>query len=105
RMMVVAFWLMALALFALATWAGRQLGLIPIVSQLLLATFGLPLLMLFWIEPPVWLKSLYGLAFAIVLGQILSDVIDLRLDRQSLKIAVPSFLVPFLSGLACAAWL
>lgn len=36
-MMVVAFWLMALALFALATWAGRQLGLIPIVSQLLLA--------------------------------------------------------------------
>ncbi|MGQ3820908.1 sodium:proton antiporter [Pseudomonas alliivorans] len=115
-MMVLAFWAMALSLFALATWAGQRLGLIPIVSQLLLATCGLPLLMLLWIEPhwqlsgaqlvsPVWLKSLYGLAFAVVLGQILSEVIDVKLDRQSLKIAVPSFLVPFLAGIACAIWL
>ncbi|CAM3276251.1 sodium:proton antiporter [Pseudomonas floridensis] len=115
-MMVLAFWIMALALFALATWVGQRLGLIPIVSQLLLATFGLPLLMLMWIEPhwqlsgaqlvsPVWLKSLYGLAFAVVLGQILSEVIDVKLDRQSLKIALPGFFVPFLAGLACAFWL
>ena len=34
-----------------------------------------------------------------------SDVIDLRLDRQSLKIALPSFAVPFACGLACAVWL
>ncbi|MBC3957250.1 cation:proton antiporter [Pseudomonas triticifolii] len=115
-MMVVMFWFMALGLFALATWAGQRVGLIPIVSQLLLATFGLPLLMLLWIEShwqlngaqlvsPVWLKSLYGLAFAVVLGQILSEVIDVKLDRQSLKIALPSFFVPFLSGVACAVWL
>jgi hypothetical protein len=114
--MIVLFWLMALLLFAAATHLGRHLGLIPIVSQLLLATFGLPLLMLFWIEPhwqlsgaqlvsPVWLKTLYGLAFAVVLGHILSDVIDVRIDRQSLKIAVPSFAVPFIAGLACAVWL
>ncbi|MBX8475034.1 sodium:proton antiporter [Pseudomonas cichorii] len=115
-MMTLLFWLIALLAFALATRAGQRLGLIPIVSQLLLATFGLPLLMLFWIEPhwqlsgaqlvsPVWLKTLYGLAFAIVLGHILSDVIDARLDRQSLKVAIPSFLVPFVAGLACALWL
>lgn len=115
-MMVALFWLLALLLFALATRLGRYVGLIPIVSQLLLATFGLPLLMLFWIEPqwqlsgaqlvaPVWLKTLYGLSFALLLGHILSDVIDLRMDRQSLKIAVPSFCVPFCCGLACAFWL
>jgi hypothetical protein len=114
--MVALFWLLALLLFALATRLGRYVGLIPIVSQLLLATFGLPLLMLFWIEPqwqlsgaqlvaPVWLKTLYGLSFALLLGHILSDVIDLRMDRQSLKIAVPSFCVPFCCGLACAFWL
>lgn len=114
--MVVGFWLMALALFAVATRIGRHFGLIPIVSQLLLASFGLPLLMYFWIEPgwqlsgaeliaPVWLKDLYSLSFALLLGHILSDVIDLRLDRQSVKIAVPSFAVPFASGLAAAAWL
>lgn len=112
-MMIAAFWLLALVLFNLATWAGRRLGLIPIVSQLLLATFGLPLLMSFWVEPhwhlagahlvsPTWLKTLYGLAFAIVLGHILSDVIEVRLDRQSLKVAVPSFLVPFVTGVGCS---
>ncbi|WP_223414644.1 MULTISPECIES: sodium:proton antiporter [unclassified Pseudomonas] len=115
-MMVVLFWAMALALFAVATRVGRHFGLIPIVSQLLLATVGLPLLMYFWIEPqwhlsgatlvaPIWLKNLYSLSFALLLGYILSDVIDLRLDRQSLKIALPSFCIPFAGGLATAIWL
>lgn len=115
-MMVILFWAMALALFAVATRVGRHFGLIPIVSQLLLATLGLPLLMYFWIEPqwqlsgaalvaPIWLNSLYSLSFALLLGYILSDVIDLRLDRQSLKIALPSFCVPFACGLATAIWL
>ncbi|MHC8404602.1 sodium:proton antiporter [Pseudomonas sp. TMB3-21] len=115
-MMVILFWAMALALFAIATRVGRHFGLIPIVSQLLLATLVLPLLMYFWIEPqwqlsgaalvaPIWLKSLYSLSFALLLGYILSDVIDLRLDRQSLKIALPSFCVPFACGLATAIWL
>lgn len=114
--MVAAFWVMALVLFAVATRVGRHFGLIPIVSQLLLATFGLPLLMYFWIEPgwqlsgadlisPGWLKNLYSLSFALLLGHILSDVIDLRLDRQSLKIALPSFCIPFACGLATAVWL
>ncbi|SEM85651.1 hypothetical protein SAMN04487857_1064 [Pseudomonas sp. ok272] len=115
-MMIALFWLMALALFAIATRIGQRLGLIPIVSQLLLATFGLPLLMVFWIEPhwqlsgaelvsPTWLKNLYSLGFALLLGHILSDVIDLKLDRQSLKIALPSFSIPFACGLATALWL
>lgn len=115
-MMTLVFWLLALALFALATRVGRQSGVIPIVSQLLLASIGLPLLMLLWIGPhwhlsgaqlvaPTWLKGLYSLSFALLLGHILSDVIDLRLDRQSVKIALPSFLVPFACGLACAVWL
>ncbi|MHC8316564.1 cation:proton antiporter [Pseudomonas sp. LB3P31] len=115
-MMIALFWLMALALFALATHVGRRFGLIPIVSQLLLATVGLPLLMYFWVEPgwqlsgaqlisPTWLKNLYSLSFALLLGHILSDVIDLRLDRQSLKIALPSFCIPFACGLATAVWL
>jgi len=115
-MMVAVFWGMALALFAVATRVGRHFGLISIVSQLLLASFILPLLMYFWIEPgwqlsgadliaPDWLKNLYSLSFALLLGHILSDVIDLRLDRQSVKIALPSFAVPFACGLATAYWL
>ncbi|MGF0241431.1 hypothetical protein ACQR3P_19460 [Rhodococcus sp. IEGM1300] len=115
-MMILLFWVMALAMFAVATHLGRHFGLIPIVSQLLLATFGLPLLMYLWIEPgwhlsgallisPIWLKNLYSLGFALLLGHILSDVIDLKLDRQSLKIALPSFCIPFACGLSTAIWL
>ena len=84
-MLTLLFWLMALALFAGATRVGRHFGVIPIVSQLLLASIGLPLLMLLWVEPhwqlsgaqlvtPGWLKTLYSLSFALLLGHILSDV-------------------------------
>jgi len=113
---ILAFWALALMLFALATRLGRKVNLIPIVSQLLMATFGVPLLMLVWVEPgwqltgaqlvaPIWLKTLYGMSFALVLGHILSDVIDVRLDRQSLKVAIPSFCLPLLCGVACATWI
>ncbi|MFD2640603.1 sodium:proton antiporter [Pseudomonas japonica] len=115
-MSIVLFWALALSLFLIAGEIGRRLGLISIVSHLLLATLGLPLLMLLWVGPhwqltgaeliaPAWLKTLYGLSFALLLGHILSDVVELKVDRQSLKIALPSFLVPFVCGLACGALL
>jgi hypothetical protein len=113
-MTIALAWLALLALFALATWMGKRLRLIPIVSQLLLATLGLPLLML-WTAPlgfganellaPAWLEPLYGVAFCLLLGHILSDVVDLQLEPGSLQIALPSFFVPFFCGLACAFWL
>lgn len=113
-MTIVLAWLALLALFALATWLGKHLRLIPIVSQLLLATLGLPLLML-WTTPlglgarellaPVWLEPLYGVAFCLLLGHIPSDVVDLQLEPGSLQIALPSFFIPFFCGLACAFWL
>jgi hypothetical protein len=113
-MSIALCWLVLLGLFAVVTWLGRRLRLLPIVSQLLLATLGLPLLLL-WSTPqgfgaaellaPDWLALLYGLAFALVLGYILSEVIDLDLDASSVKIALPSFFLPFFCGLACALWL
>ncbi|RJG13156.1 sodium:proton antiporter [Pseudomonas cavernicola] len=115
-MSTALFWLALLALFAGATWLGTRVKLIPIVSQLLLASLGIPTLLLFWVEPhwqlsaaqllaPTWLQALYGLSFALLLGHILSDVIDLELSPQSLKIALPSFALPFCCGLGCALWL
>lgn len=113
-MSITLYWLGLLALFAGVTWLGRHLRVIPIVSQLLLATLGLPLLLL-WSTPQGfgadellaldWLALLYGVAFVLVLGQILSEAVDLDLDAGSLKIAVPSFFLPFFCGLACALWL
>lgn len=110
------FWAMVLCLFALASVLGKRLGLIPIVCQLLLATLVLPPLMMLWIEPhwgldgatlvaPGWVKALYGCSFALLLGHILTDVVELRADGQALKLALPSFLLPFACGLACAVWM
>nr|WP_249186637.1 sodium:proton antiporter [Pseudomonas sp. KB-10] len=93
---------------------GRRL--IPIVGQLLVAALAIPALLLLWAEPhlhlsaaellaPGWLDLAYGLCFALLLGYILSDVIDLDLSPACVKIALPSFLVPMLAGLAYSLWL
>ncbi|QLF94296.1 sodium:proton antiporter [Pseudomonas sp. ABC1] len=114
-MTVLLFWCLALALYALVGLLGGK-RLVPIVGQLLVASLAIPALLLGWVEPhwqlgtsdllaPQWLDLLYGLCFALLLGYILSDVIDLDLNTACLKIALPSFLVPLLAGLACAFWL
>lgn len=112
---MLLFWLLVLALFAAATWLGPRVGLASIISQLLMAAAGLPLLMLLWAEPH-WqlsaadllqsgpLQLLYGLSFALLLGYILADVVDLDLSPMSVKIALPSFFVPFFCGLGCGLW-
>lgn len=114
-MTVALFWLLALAIYALvAVIGGRRL--IPIVGQLLVAALAIPALLLLGAEPhwqlsasdllaPDWLNLAYGLCFALLLGYILSDVIDLDLSPACVKIALPSFLVPMLAGLACSLWL
>lgn len=115
-MQTLTFWLAVLALFALATRVGRRFGMIPVVSQLLAAIACLTPLAL-WLAEPVWgvsaaqlthapaIELLYGVCFALLLGHILGDVVDLRVDSRSLRIALPSFAVPFCCGVACAAWL
>lgn len=114
-MSVLAFWLLALAIYALVALLGGK-RLIPIVGQLLVAAIAIPALLLGWVEPhwqlsasdllaPSWLNLAYGLCFALLLGYILSDVVDLDLSPACVKIALPSFLVPMLAGLACSLWL
>ncbi|MGK4362906.1 sodium:proton antiporter [Ectopseudomonas chengduensis] len=114
-MTVALFWLLALAIYALVAVVGGR-RLIPIVGQLLVAALAIPALLLLWAEPhwqlnandllaPDWLNLAYGLCFALLLGYILSDVIDLDLSPACVKIALPSFLVPMLAGLACSLWL
>lgn len=113
-MLTLLFWLAIPPLFALAVVGGRRLHLLPIVSQLLVAGLLLPLLFValqaqgFEVRTLVntpWLRPLYDIAFALLLGHILSDVIDLDVSRESLKIALPSFAVPLAGGMASAWWL
>lgn len=114
-MTVLLAWALLLALFPLAARLGRRLRLAPIVSQLLLAALGIPALVALFGPPlaverqdlltPGWLRPLYDLAFALLLGHILADVAQLRPQAASLRLALPSFLLPFACGLATAVWL
>lgn len=113
-MLTLLFWLAIPPLFALAVIGGRRLRLLPIVSQLLLAGVALPMLfvLLQWqgfevrtLVSASWLRPLYDIAFALLLGHILSEVIDLDVSPESLKIALPSFAVPLACGAASAWWL
>jgi hypothetical protein len=114
-MSVLGFWLLVLLLYALISWLGRRV-LIPIVAQLLVASLLIPALLLLWVEPhwhlsaarllaPAWVDLLYSLCFALLLGYILGDVIDVTFSLDSLKIALPSFLLPLLAGVACSFWI
>lgn len=107
--MIAGGWLLLLSGFALVTLLCRRLGAMPILCQLLLA-LALPLLSLTALQPaallqPGWVHWLYSLSFALVMGAILADIADSRLSLNSLKIALPSFAVPFVCGLLCAGWL
>ncbi len=51
-----------------------------------------------------WLKLLYACSFTLLLGCILADIADTKLSIDSIKIALPSFVVPFVCGVLCA-WL
>lgn len=107
--MIAGGWLLLLAGFALVTRVCRRLGSMPILWQLLLA-LALPLLSLTELQPaallqPRWVQGLYSLCFAWVMGAILADIADSRLSLNSLKIALPSFVVPFVCGVLCASWL
>lgn len=106
-------WLVLLLLFAGLTLTLRKIGVLPIVTQLCAALL-LPILMLYLpdsvmphyaeLTSGAWLKLLYASCFTLLLGCILTDIADTKLSLDSLKIALPSFVVPFICGVLCA-WL
>lgn len=111
--MTVAIWLVLLLLFAGLTLALRKLGVLPIVTQLCAALL-LPFVLLYLpdsaqayypeLTTGAWLKLLYACCFTLLLGCILADIADTKLSVDSLKIALPSFALPFICGLLCAWW-
>lgn len=111
--MTAFIWLLLLLLFAGLTLALRKLGILPVVSQLCAALL-LPVLALYLPDAAMadydkltsgaWLKLLYASCFTLLLGCILADIADTKLSMDSIKIALPSFVVPFVCGVLCA-WL
>lgn len=111
--MSVVLWLGLLLLFAGFTLALRKLGILPIVSQLC-AALMIPVLVLYLPESAApyhqnlitgaWPKFIYAGCFTLLLGCILADIAETKLSMDSVKIALPSFAVPFVCGVFCAWW-
>ncbi|MDY0206288.1 MAG: sodium:proton antiporter [Pseudomonas sp.] len=106
-------WLALLLLLAGLTLTLRKLGVLPIVTQLCAALL-LPVLVFYLpdsaaqyydnLTAGAWLKLIYASCFTLLLGCILTDIADTKLSMDSVKIALPSFVVPFVCGVICA-WL
>lgn len=108
-------WFFILSLLAIITIMGKKWGFLPIIIQLVAVLIIAPLMNL-WVAPHFHLnihtlffndtvKILYGMNFSILFASILSDVIDIKIELSSLKIAMPSFVIPFFSGMGLAAYI
>lgn len=106
--MIYLVWLSLMVGMIIFTIIGKKLNIIPIITQLLLAILLLPIVN-YSIFPTLninvseflndgVIKSIYIFNFAMLFGYILSDVIDLKYESKVLKISLPSFFVPFISG-------
>lgn len=106
--MIYLVWLSLMVGMIIFTIIGKKLNIIPIITQLLLAILLLPIvnysifptlnIELFEFLNDGVIKSIYIFNFAMLFGYILSDVIDLKYESKVLKISLPSFFVPFISG-------
>lgn len=106
--MIYLVWLLLMVGMIIFTIIGKKLNIIPIITQLLLAILLLPIVN-YSVFPIIninvseflndgIIRSIYIFNFALLFGYILSDVIDLKYESKVLKISLPSFFVPFISG-------
>lgn len=107
-MVIYLVWLLLMVGMIIFTIIGKKLNIIPIITQLLLAILLLPIVN-YSVFPIIninvseflndgIIRSIYIFNFALLFGYILSDVIDLKYESKVLKISLPSFFVPFISG-------
>lgn len=83
----------------------KKLGVINIVSQLLMAMLFAPLLMIKFPEFNIFniakseiVKEIYNFAFVFLMTYILHDNVDCKYQKKDIKLVLPSFFIPFLSG-------
>lgn len=109
------FWTTVLGSYALLSIFIRHLSRGNIMNmsiQLLMAGLLLPCLYTLFTHIPdfshitspqslisdTWFKEFYLVNFILILGFIIADIADCKLETKSIKIAIPSFGIPMLAG-------
>lgn len=112
--MIYSIWFTLLIAFGLMTWLAHKKAVMPIIIQLSLCLLFLPIIV--YIVLPYYalnvqvflapeIKVFYTLNFAVLFAYILSDAVDLKPNKEVLLISLPSFLLPFMTGVALATYL
>lgn len=111
-MSLILFLLLSAMLFSMAVIIGQKNKIIPIVMQLMVAILAVPLITFLFSKNGVAISSLinsneyighfYKFNFAILIGFILLECIDGKIHKGNIKIALGSFIVPFICGLVFA---
>lgn len=110
--MLLLFFTLIATCYIVAILLGKRAGVVPIVMQLLVATFMVPLVTYTFslygssissevLSNPAT-RTFYDITFAIILTYILSEAIDKSISKKSIKIALSSFIIPFTCGLVMA---
>lgn len=112
-MMYVIFILSILAINIVLVTLGKKLNIINIVMQLVgamiitpILTINYPELQLQTIASSDIVKRIYDICFVILIAYILHDSIDCKYQKRDMKLVIPSFFIPFISGFICSIlWL
>jgi hypothetical protein len=114
-MQSLIFWITVLSVYALLSISVRYISRGNIMNmsiQLLMAGLLLPCIYnlfkyipdfshLHSVKPLIsdsWFKEFYLINFILILGFIIADIADCKLESKSIKIALPSFSLPMIAG-------
>lgn len=112
--MLGLFFILSIVLVNLVlVYVGKKLKILTIVIQLVGAMLIAPFLALTYPQLDIAsvassdnVKKIYDICFVILIAYILHDSIDCKYDKNNLKLVIPSFFLPFLSGMLCSViWL
>lgn len=109
----IMFLLAILAINVILVKLGKKLNIINIVMQLVgamiitpILTISYPELQLASIASSEIVKRIYDICFVILIAYILHDSIDCKYQKNDMKLVIPSFFIPFISGFICSIfWL
>lgn len=94
-------------------FVGKKLNVLTIVMQLVGAIIIAPIIAINYPQLHIdklasqeIVKIIYDICFVILIAYVLHDSIDTKYDKNNLKLVLPSFFVPFFSGIICSiVWL
>lgn len=108
-MIEICFILAVLASNLILVFIGKKLNMLTIIMQLVGAIVMAPIISINFpniniaqIANSEIIKKIYEICFVILMAYILHDNIDCNYQKKDMQLVIPSFFLPFISGIICS---